>query len=893
MYNYFKHLFFFLIFLSLSIQGILASHLRAGEITAVRISSLTFKFTLTLYVNTQGLTDQPEATLDFGDGSSPVTKSYNPPCPICDIIGNNTQKNVYTYTHTFPGPGSYDVSFLAENRNGGVNNMDDSYNTAFYISTTINTQVGSNSTPQLLVPPIDKAATGQLFIHNPGAWDPDGDSLSYRLTIPRKAKDVYVNNYKDPADPGFFLLPDCPSGGTAIFTLDPVTGDIVWDTPCESGEYNIAFYIEEWRNGIKLSSTIRDMQIFVEECTNNRPMLEIPKDICAIAGDTIVDTIIATDEDGNKIRLYEYGGVFNFTNNTAAFDFPISPQNSPVSGNFEWQTNCNHVRERPYQVTFKAEDDMNICKLVDIRNWFITVIAPAPTGLSAITNNKSITLSWDLYPCSNAQKMGIWRRISNNDFKPDSCCEVSVQEPDYQKIAEIDINDIIYLDDDNGMGLKTGANYCYLIAAEFPKPGGGISCADTVCMHLIIDIPVITNVSVTFTHSTNGQIKVKWIKPLEITDTINPPPYHYKLYRAEGQNGSDYILIYTLIDTTGAITDISFLDTGLNTQDSSYNYKVEFYYKDTTFKGTSDSASSIWLSTAPSCNQVKLSWRENVPWSNTGRYHRIYRKSKLDSNYFFIDSVLVTTNIATYSDSGLINGDTFYYYVETNGTYNNPPLPDPIINAAQITYEVPRDTNPPSPPALSISSVNCKSLCKDLQGYVLNPNTINWEKVSDKCANDISIYNVYQYCDGEYDLLDSTNNTFFIQNRPAAARCYVVTSVDVYGIESVFSNVVCTYNCLCFPNIFTPNNDGINEIFTINDTVLKEINSVEFFVYNRWGKKVFYNKFNLSDDVPIEWDGRTHNKKELPDGIYYYYAVVEYRCIDKNVEFKGWVQILR
>ncbi|MCK7540653.1 MAG: hypothetical protein MZV63_62060 [Marinilabiliales bacterium] len=35
----------------------------------------------------------------------------------------------------------------------------------------------------LLNPPYDKAALGQVFIHNPAAFDPDGDSLSYKLTV--------------------------------------------------------------------------------------------------------------------------------------------------------------------------------------------------------------------------------------------------------------------------------------------------------------------------------------------------------------------------------------------------------------------------------------------------------------------------------------------------------------------------------------------------------------------------------------------------------------------------------------------------------------------------------------------------------------------------------------
>ena len=42
--------------------------------------------------------------------------------------------------------------------------------------------MGMDASPVLLNPPYDKAALGYIFIHNPAAYDPDGDSLSYGLT---------------------------------------------------------------------------------------------------------------------------------------------------------------------------------------------------------------------------------------------------------------------------------------------------------------------------------------------------------------------------------------------------------------------------------------------------------------------------------------------------------------------------------------------------------------------------------------------------------------------------------------------------------------------------------------------------------------------------------------
>ena len=89
------------------------------------------------------------------------------------------------------------------------------------------------------------------FIHNPGAFDIDGDSLSYKLVVPKQFKDREVTNYSDPNDPKFyasnFSNGNENQNGPPVFSIDAITGDLVWDSPGAMGEYNIAFIVEEWR----------------------------------------------------------------------------------------------------------------------------------------------------------------------------------------------------------------------------------------------------------------------------------------------------------------------------------------------------------------------------------------------------------------------------------------------------------------------------------------------------------------------------------------------------------------------------------------------------------------------------------------------------------------------
>ncbi|HNA42534.1 MAG TPA: gliding motility-associated C-terminal domain-containing protein, partial [Saprospiraceae bacterium] len=92
-----------------------------------------------------------------------------------------------------------------------------------------------------------------------------------------------------------------------------------------------------------------------------------------------------------------------------------------------------------------------------------------------------------------------------------------------------------------------------------------------------------------------------------------------------------------------------------------------------------------------------------------------------------------------------------------------------------------------------------------------------------------------------------------------------------------------------FPNIFSPNEDALNERFYpfADDRVVK---IHEFRVFDRWGNMVFEQTNFLPNDYDKGWDG-TRNGKHLNAGVYVYYAVVEFRDGAKKV-FKGDVTLV-
>jgi gliding motility-associated-like protein len=85
------------------------------------------------------------------------------------------------------------------------------------------------------------------------------------------------------------------------------------------------------------------------------------------------------------------------------------------------------------------------------------------------------------------------------------------------------------------------------------------------------------------------------------------------------------------------------------------------------------------------------------------------------------------------------------------------------------------------------------------------------------------------------------------------------------------------------PNIFTPNNDGINDDFVIN--ILNPA-TYSIAIYDRWGKVVY-----TSTDPTVYWNGKLLNTDYMvPDAVYYY--IIKASCGTNNYLKKGFVQVV-
>jgi gliding motility-associated-like protein len=862
------------------IVSLRATHNIAGEITYRCLGGSQYEITVATYTNSSSPADRCELVVDFGDGVEQVVPRSNGFQTICpnnnqhdgESLPNfsNTKKNYYIVTHTY-SPGTYIVSIKDPNRVTGIENIPNSVNVPFYLQTTltVDPNIGCNSGPQLTTIPLDKACMGHCYYHNPGAFDPDGDSLSFSIGPCLDTNGLPIPGYQQPQVVG---------GGT--LTMNSVTGDLAWCSPQMAGKFNIVIYIEEWRrlpngNAVKIGTVLRDMSIDVEDfCNNDNPDIPDLPDLCVDAGTLVNFQFIVTDPDGDDVRMEGYGGPFNVS--PAASLTPVNIfQPTPLSVDFSWQTVCDNVRLQPWTVTFKATDDVNPLNnvvLSDIESVNITVVSPGPAALSVTPQGSSMNLVWTQSPCTPATNpvvgYKIYRHQGPSGWNP-AQCETGV--PSYTGFVLIGtingLGNTAFTDNNGGAGLIPGVDYCYRVHTYF-LDGAESYASPEECAELLRDVPVITNVDITSTDPSIGTIDVKWVNPLangvDFDTTIHPGPYVLKVRRTSNSYlmSSTPVLCTTMVANGFYQIPTLYQDAGLNTEFEPQTYRIDFFAQNGTDSiGTSQSASSVFLSTTPSDNQILLTWQDTTPWTNYE--YAVFRFNNTTSLW---DSIGLSTG-NSFADTGLVNGVNYCYYVKAHGSYFNALLPSLLLNRSQEKCDTPQDLTPPCAPVLGVNS-DCYIALNQL--IWTNPMNMN-------CGtDDVVSYNIW-YTPVEGGTLTlyatvpvSSDTMISFPNLPSVAGCYGVTALDTFNNQSVMSNLVCVDNCpeYVLPNVFTPNADGTNDFFI--PFPYQYIESVDIKIYDRWGVLVFE-----TTDPALNWNGHDKNSGKLcSDGVYYYTCTV-------------------
>lgn len=132
-----------------------------------------------------------------------------------------------------------------------------------------------------------------------------------------------------------------------------------------------------------------------------------------------------------------------------------------------------------------------------------------------------------------------------------------------------------------------------------------------------------------------------------------------------------------------------------------------------------------------------------------------------------------------------------------------------------------------------------------------------------------------------------------VQVDPSELGWYSVIIVEpINGCNTIDSIYVSTFcePIIEFPNVFTPNNDGVNDFYEPIYILPSEwVKIKNFEIFNRWGNLLYSYEYQIN--VFPKWDGKL-NGKDVQEGVYYYKASYS-NLKDENEESKhGYLHLI-
>ncbi len=324
--------------------GMKGSHIKGGYITYEHVSASSYQFTITLFSKKSGGINTDSLSYFLSDG---FYKTIARDTAIHES-DSSTLRSIYKTAPKNLNFGYTTIWVRDQNRIGGILNMDNSTNTAFYMESTILVDPfqGPNNSVQLASPPIFSIHNNAISTTNLTAFDPDGDLLKYELIAPQSDVSTQVINY---------LLPDS-------IAVDSLNGSITWNKPTIPSIYSYALKISEYRNGVEIGYTIIDFCVSVTSINSNKvfdgfsnwPTDQNGRFVFHLEpSDTLNLGLTYFDSHADSMTQQVFNGDFESGNNALVSE--ILTSNPSIYLSFQMVAEAVDVSCTPYTFTFRGK----------------------------------------------------------------------------------------------------------------------------------------------------------------------------------------------------------------------------------------------------------------------------------------------------------------------------------------------------------------------------------------------------------------------------------------------------------------------------------------------------------------------------------------------------------
>lgn len=167
-----------------------------------------------------------------------------------------------------------------------------------------------------------------------------------------------------------------------------------------------------------------------------------------------------------------------------------------------------------------------------------------------------------------------------------------------------------------------------------------------------------------------------------------------------------------------------------------------------------------------------------------------------------------------------------------------------------------------------------------------NPTTINNPTVTFLSCSTADEPATYEWAFGVNNSTSTGSMTTFTYPYPGEFGVGLIVT-NAYGCkDTVFGEVVVTADFTFYvPNTFTPNDDGINDVFRPYGTYVRDY---EMYIFDRWGEKLFYTK-----KLDIGWDGKLNTNGQVAKQDVYTYKINVVSDLGQEYTYTGQVQLVK
>lgn len=339
-----------------------ATHAQGADFSYECLGGDTFRISLSFFRDCRGIAEPTTATVNLNSVSCSrnLNITLQPQAPAVEVsnqflcpaqVGNSACNNgslpgttltVYSAIVVLPQQCTdWVVSYDLCCRNDQITNLSSPGSRDLYVASTINNANNNafcNSSPTYGSLPIVYACAGRPFSYNPAAVDPDGDSLSFTLINPLSDPGQNIPYSSGAFNPNNPLNTVTPPG----FVFDPLTGQMNF-TPVGIQAAVITTLVREFRNGVLVGTTIRDLQVVTVNCGPGSP--PTLSNIDSLSGANAVDSLTVTVCPGDQVRFVirandDPGDLLTLTTNVAQSipdaDFFLVNLGNVIRATFTW-----------------------------------------------------------------------------------------------------------------------------------------------------------------------------------------------------------------------------------------------------------------------------------------------------------------------------------------------------------------------------------------------------------------------------------------------------------------------------------------------------------------------------------------------------------------------------